>query len=148
MITTPSSTFSGEGADRRIDGPHVCFDLPMELARLRAEGAYRSEGHVGRTLTKYPDLRVVLEAMKAGERMPLHETAERMTLQVVVGQLRVRTEDGDGIDLADGSFAAFDARCVHEIECLHECAFLLTLAWPPRAPGRRARGGEASAGLE
>jgi quercetin dioxygenase-like cupin family protein len=138
MITaTPSGASQAEDPDRRIDGPFVSFDVPFELARLRAERAYHVEGHVGRTLTKYPDLRVVLEAMKAGERLPLHETAERMTLQVLVGQIRVWTEYGRNHDLSEGSYAAIDAARIHEIECLHESGFLLTLAWPPVGTGRR-----------
>jgi quercetin dioxygenase-like cupin family protein len=127
--------FRAEDADRHIDGSFVRFDVPLELARLRADRAYHVEGHAGRTLTKFPDLRVVLEAMKAGERQPFHETAERMTVQVVVGALRVRLYGGDHHDLSEGSYGAFDAARVHEIECLHECGFLLTVAWPP--PGKR-----------
>jgi quercetin dioxygenase-like cupin family protein len=121
--------------ERRITGPFVSFDVPFEIARLRAEGPYEREGHAGRTLAKYSDLRVVLEAMKSGARLPFHETAERLTIQVVFGQLRVCLDQGDNCDLAEGSFAAIDAARVHELECLEECAFVLTLAWPP-ADGR------------
>ncbi len=123
---------------RRVDAPFISFDVPFELARLRAERAYETEGHAGRTLAKYPDLRVVLEAMKPGVRLPFHETAERMTLQVIVGQLRVWDGYGENRDLSEGSFAAIDAARVHEIECLDESALLLTLAWPPAE--RRAGG--------
>jgi quercetin dioxygenase-like cupin family protein len=128
---TPSGAVRPEHPDRRIDAPLICLDVPHELARLRAERAYEAEGHAGRTLTKYPDLRVVLETMKTGVRLSLHGTGERMTLQVILGQLRVWTERGESIDLPEGSFAAIDAACVHEIDCLQEGAFLLTLAWPP-----------------
>jgi quercetin dioxygenase-like cupin family protein len=147
MITaTPSGALLAEDTHRRIDGPFVSFDVPFELARLRSEPAYGAEGHVGRTLTKYPDLRVVLEAMKAGERLPFHETAERMTVQVVVGQIRVWTEYGRHRDLAEGSYAAIDAARVHEIECIHECGFLLTLAWPPVGSASRPADGDEADG--
>lgn len=132
----PSGATEPRRAERRIDGPFVSVDLPFEIARLRAEHAFVAEGHAGRTLAKYPDLRVVLETMNSGVRLPFHETAERMTLQVVVGQLRVWADHGENSDLSEGSFAAFDAARVHALECLHDCAFLLTLAWPP--VGRRA----------
>jgi quercetin dioxygenase-like cupin family protein len=105
--------------------------MPFEIARLRAERAYEAEGHAGRTLAKYADLRVVLETMKAGLRLPFHDTAERMTLQVIFGQLRVWLRFGGNCDLSEGSVAAIDAASVHEIESLQECAFLLTLARPP-----------------
>jgi quercetin dioxygenase-like cupin family protein len=138
MITTatPAPEPRAEDAEARLDGPCVCFDVPHELARLRAARAYHVEGHAGRTLTKYPDLRVVLEAMKAGERQPLHETAERIAVHVIVGHVRVRLHGGAHRDLGEGSYAAFDAERVHELECVHECGFLLTVAWPPLAPGR------------
>jgi quercetin dioxygenase-like cupin family protein len=76
---------------------------------------------------------VVLVVMKPGARMPLHETAERLTLQVVFGQCRLWLERGENVDLAEGGFAAVDASRAHELECLVECAFLLTVAWPPAA---------------
>lgn len=132
MIETPSTAFEPEHrGDRRIDAPFITTDVPFEVARLRSERAYDVEGHAGRTLTKYPDLRVVLEAMKSGTRLRIHETAESMTLQVVVGQIRVWTEHGTNADLAEGTFAAIDAARVHELECLQDGAFLMTLAWPP-----------------
>jgi quercetin dioxygenase-like cupin family protein len=117
--------------ERQIDAPFISVDVPFEIARLLADRAYGKEGHAARTLVKYPDLRVVLEAMSAGSRLRIHETAERMTLQVVFGAVRIWLEYGDNCDLAEGSFAAIDAARVHEIECLESCAFLLTLAWPP-----------------
>jgi quercetin dioxygenase-like cupin family protein len=128
-------TLRPEYLERAIDAPFTSCDVPLEIARLRAERTYAVEGHCGRTLAKYADLRVVLEAMKAGERLPLHETAERMTLHVVLGRVLVRDRDGRGHELGEGTFAAIDAANAHEVECLHECAFVLTLAWPPRARG-------------
>ena len=100
---TASGAIRSLRPDRRIDGPFVSFDVPLELARLRADRSYDTEGHAGRTLTKYPDLRVVLEAAERGTRLPIHETAERMTLQVIVGRLRVRLADGE-IDAVTRTF--------------------------------------------
>jgi quercetin dioxygenase-like cupin family protein len=134
-----TSTPSGAARTDREPGtsaPLASFDVPFELARLRAERAFEVEGHAGRTLTKLPDLRAVLETMKAGIRLPFHETPERVTLQVLLGQLRLWLEHGENLDLAEGSFVAVEAGRIHEIECLEDCAFLLTLAWPAerRAP--------------
>jgi quercetin dioxygenase-like cupin family protein len=109
----------------------VSSDLLLELARLQASAEYAREGHAGRTLTKVPELRVVLESMKAGARMLLHETEEELTLQVLLGQLRLRMRTGGNHDLAEGSFAAIGAGRVHEVEALQDSSFLLTLAWPP-----------------
>jgi len=136
MNTSPSSVHHPWRDEHRVDAPFISADVPSEIGRLRVEHAYETEGHAGRTLAKFPDLRVVLEAMKRGVSLPFHETAERMTLHVVLGQVRVSTGDGEQSDLAEGSFAAIEAARVLHIECLEECAFVLTLAWPPAA--RRA----------
>jgi quercetin dioxygenase-like cupin family protein len=136
MQTPSSPELRPEDPGRRIDASLATFDVPLELARLRSERAYELEGHAGRTLTKYPDIRVVLETMKRGARMTLHETAERITLSVVIGLVRIRLEGGETADLSEGAFCAIERSRVHEIECLDECAFLLTLAWPPA--GREA----------
>jgi quercetin dioxygenase-like cupin family protein len=131
---TPTEPRSGA-----IGDPFISIDVPFEIARLQASGAYQTEGHSGRTLTKSPELRVVVEAMKAGVRLPLHEPAEQLTLQVVLGQLRVWMRHGENSELSEGGFVAIDAGRVHELEALQDCAFLLTLAWPPVE--RRAAGG-------
>ena len=138
--TTPSSALERESSRLRIGGALVSVDLPFEIARLRAERAYEQERHAGRALAKYPDLRVVLETMQPGARLPFHETAERITLQVVLGRLRVWLQYGEDQDLAEGSFAAVDAARVEELEALDECAFLLTLAWPPAESGAEGSG--------
>lgn len=137
---TPSGASAFAQPEQRIDGPFSSCDIPFELARLRSEPAYAKDGHAGRTLAKYPDLRVVLETMTPGTRLPLHETAERITLQVILGRLRVWLEYGEDQDLAEGSFAAVDAARVEELEALDECAFLLTLAWPPAESGAEGSG--------
>jgi quercetin dioxygenase-like cupin family protein len=140
MMTPASHGDVREDLRPRPASPFVSSDLPFEIARLQTEVGYEAEGHAGRTLTKASELRVVLEAMKAGTRVPLHETPERVTLQVMIGQLRVWLEHGDNYDLAEGCFVSVEAGRVHEIECLEECAFLLTLAWPPERRPAEATG--------
>jgi quercetin dioxygenase-like cupin family protein len=139
--STPSGSARPQHPDQGIAAPFISCEVPLEIARLRAERGYAVEGHAGRTLAKYPDLRVVLETMKPGARLSLHETAERMTLQVLVGRLRVHDRNGERHDVGEGSFAAVDLAQVHELESVDECAFLLTLAWPPaRSPGMESGG--------
>lgn len=137
------STIETAGRDtptqRRINGPLASFDLPYETALVRAERAYEAEGHSARTLAKYPDLRVVLVAMKAGARIEVHETAERMTVQVLLGQLRLWLAKGANTECAEGSFLAVDAALAEAIECVEDCAFLLTVAWPPADRSARPR---------
>jgi quercetin dioxygenase-like cupin family protein len=144
MTSVPHGDVRPEQPIPHPEEPFVSFDLPFEIARLQAETGYEAEGHAGRTLTKAPELRVVLEAMKAGTRLPLHGTPERVTLQVMIGQLRVWLEHGDNYDLAEGCFVSVEAGRVDEIECLDECAFLLTLSWPPARRGDGDGDGDGS----
>ncbi len=130
---TPSSASSSAWPARsqRVAGPSLSVDLPFACALLRAEPAYEQEGHNARTLAKYRDLRVVLVAMKAGARMDVHETAERLALQVHAGRVRLWLREGGSEDAGEGVFVAIDTERAEAIECLDECAFTLTIAWPP-----------------
>ena len=114
-----------------VSGPSLSVDLPFACALLRAEPAYDQDGHTARTLAKYRDLRVLLVAMKAGTRMSVHETAERLALQVLVGRVRVWLRGGGSEEAGEGAFFAVDTERAEAIECLEECAFTLTVAWPP-----------------
>ena len=126
---TPASSPTSRG--QPVAGPSLSVDLPFASALLRNEPAYGREGHTARTLAKYRDLRVVLVAMKAGARMTVHETAERLTLQVLVGRLRLWLRAGGSEEAGEGAFVAVDTERAEAIECLDECAFTLTVAWPP-----------------
>jgi quercetin dioxygenase-like cupin family protein len=116
---------------QQVAGPSLAVDLPFACALLRAEPAYDHDGHTARTLAKYRDLRVVLVAMKAGARMTVHETAERLALQVLAGRIRVWLRAGRNEEASEGTFLALDTERAEAIECMDECAFTLTVAWPP-----------------
>jgi quercetin dioxygenase-like cupin family protein len=51
---------------------------------------------------------------------------------------------GGSFELSEGSLGAVDAGRVHEVEALQDCAFILTLAWPPTT--RREGGGGETGG--
>jgi quercetin dioxygenase-like cupin family protein len=133
-MTSPTTSGASEPwttRGQRVAGPSLSVDLPFACALLRAEPAYDHDGHTARTLAKYRDLRVVLVAMKTGARMIVHETAERLTLQVLVGRARVVLRGGGSEEAGEGAFLAVDTERAEAVECLDECAFTLTVAWPP-----------------
>ena len=133
-MTSPSTSGASEPwttRGQRVAGPSLSVDLPFACALLRAEPAYEHDGHTARTLAKYRDLRVVLVAMKAGARMIVHETAERLALQLLVGRVRVVLRGGGDEEAGEGAFLAVDTEHAEATECLDECAFTLTVAWPP-----------------
>jgi quercetin dioxygenase-like cupin family protein len=109
---------------------HVEFDLGTELALLQQEPEWQT-GHNSKTLVKYDNLRVVLIMMKAGSRIPDHQTEGRISIQTIRGRIVVRAT-GRTFDLPDGGLLALDRGLRHDVEALEDSAFLLTIAWPGR----------------
>lgn len=108
------------------------FDLHAERAQLDRELAESGAGHSARTLVKHPTLRVVLIAMRAGGRIPDHETAGRITIQALSGHLRVHAAERV-FDTPAGRLLALDRSVRHEVEALADSTFVLTIAWPEGA---------------
>lgn len=113
--------------ERPLDGPHLTFDLAAENERLLSETPWADHGHNAITLAKYPDLCVVLTALKAGVRMSTRGPRERITVQVLSGRLRVRSRR-TSFDVARGQVVATDRAVVHELEALEDTSFLLTVS--------------------
>lgn len=132
---TPAESHSRVSLERPLEGPCLTFDLPRELAQLRAEDTYTRTGHNARTLAKYPDTRVVLTALKAGSKVRTHETDERIAVQVMIGRVRLWLPFGTKEDVGEGGFAVLDRAVSHELEALEDSAFLLTVTWPEQDRG-------------
>lgn len=111
-----------------LAAPFLEFDLMRELEQLHAEPEWTS-GQNARTLVKFHDLRIVLMALRAGARVPGHQTKGRISIQTVVGHISVRAE-GRTFDLRSGALLALDQGLPHDVEALEDSAFLLTIAWP------------------
>jgi len=108
----------------------VELDLAAEFSRLQTETAW-SSGQNARTLIKYDTLRVVLEALQAGTRLPEHRTEGRLTIHVLSGHLEVKAA-GRTFNLHSGGLLALDRNQPHEVLALLESVVLLTIAWPGR----------------
>ncbi len=108
--------------------PSLTFDLDDEIRLLQAEQPWQA-GHTAKTIVKYPDLRIVLIALKAGGRMVQHETTGRISVHVLSGCLRVCIPEKDLL-LPANSVVALDKDVPHSVEAVADSAFLLTIAWP------------------
>lgn len=108
--------------------PTLTFDLAAELRSLEAEEPWQA-AHTAKTLVKHADLRIVLVALRAGGCLQQHETAGRVSIHTLSGNLRLRIPDGD-ICLPAGNLVALDCDVPHEVSALADSAFLLTIAWP------------------
>lgn len=109
-------------------GTLLSFDLSEEVHRLQSEQPWQAE-HTANTIVKYPDLRIVLVALKAGARLHEHRTAGRVAIQSLSGEIRVHLE-GTAIDMPAGKLLTLDHDVPHDVEAAKDSVFLLTIAWP------------------
>jgi quercetin dioxygenase-like cupin family protein len=113
--------------NRPLAGPVLAFDLAEQITALRAEEPYRRSGRAGRTLAKSGRFRLVLTAMAKGNEIGTHQADSPMTLQVVQGALRFRT-NGQEYTLNAGQVLFFGPGEAHDIRATEESALLLTIS--------------------
>jgi quercetin dioxygenase-like cupin family protein len=136
MPNTQTGTFQRSGVghesiDGTLSGTLLQFDLAGELDRLhRDESWVQTTGRSSKTLVKYPDLRVVLIAMKANTRIREHTAAGRISVHSLNGHIRLHLPERV-VDLPAGHLLALDQCVPHDVEAAEDSAFLLTLSWPP-----------------
>jgi len=123
------TTGTSERPPQRMDSPVLAFDLTREVAQLLHEEVGWHQGdRNAKTLVKEPDFRVVLIALRAGGRMEEHRAAGRISVQTLVGHVRLQTA-GTNVDLPVGRLVSLERDVPHTVEALEESAFLLTIAW-------------------
>ena len=71
------------------------YDLEAIDAKLRADPAFAAEGHCAETLTKFPDLRVVLVSMRQGAHLGDASAFARLTVQALRGHAAPPPRRGD-----------------------------------------------------
>src|ERR1017187_6524727 len=120
-----------ESIDGTLSRSVLQFNLASELAQLhRDESWLPPTGRSSKTLVKYPDLRIVLIAMKANTRMHEHTAAGRISVHTLNGHIRLHLPER-GVDLPAGHLLVLDQCVPHDVEATEDSAFLLTLSWPP-----------------
>jgi quercetin dioxygenase-like cupin family protein len=106
-------------------------DLAAESASLRNEPIWQTASINAVTLSKEPDIRLVLTAVKAGAVMRHHSVPGTVTVQTLSGRIRLNLADQQ-TELATGSVLILERDIVHDIEAIEDSTFLLTIAWPGR----------------
>jgi quercetin dioxygenase-like cupin family protein len=128
---SPPRAVGHDSIDGTLSESVLQFNLASELDQLhRDESWLHPTGRSSRTLVKYPDLRILLIAMKANTRMHEHTAAGRVSVQTLNGHIRLHLPDGV-VDLPAGNLLALDQCVTHDVEASEDSAFLLTLSWPP-----------------
>ncbi len=114
--------------EERLDEQHLhVFSLRAYGAGLRRQSEYEKDGHTGMILMKTPELRVVLEAARAGTRLAEHVIHGPTTLHVLSGALDVSGREGT-FRLGENEMAALPRDEAREIVASAESLFLLSLA--------------------
>ena len=124
------SVVGHESIEGTLTGPLLQFDLASELDQLHRDDSWlHATGRSSKTLVKYPDLRIVLIAMKANTRMHEHTAAGRISVHSLYGHIQIRLPE-QVVDLPAGHLLALDQCVPHDVEASEDSAFLLTLSWP------------------
>jgi len=129
-MTKPESQNIHEGRIGQpvpTSGAMLTFDIGEQIRRLHSE-PWQAE-HTANTIVKYPDLRVVLIAFKAGSRLHEHKTAGRISIQTISGDVLVHAQ-GQVINLPAGHLLTLDIGVSHDVEAKVDSAILVTIAWP------------------
>jgi quercetin dioxygenase-like cupin family protein len=118
-------------------GPFLELDLVRELDNLKREPEWAS-GQNARTMVKHDTLRIVLTALKAGHRIPEHQTDSPISIQTLSGRIHVRAGDRT-FDLPGGVLLALEQGVRHDVVAIDDSAFLLTIARPGPADPPESR---------
>jgi quercetin dioxygenase-like cupin family protein len=114
-------------SERPLHGPLQSIDLQEEVARLRAEGAWREGKRNAITLRKGEDMNVVLLVMRAGDRLEEHAAPGPFSLIVREGRVSFEA-GGETAEAGPETLIACDAGVRHTVEALGDAVCLLTVA--------------------
>src|SRR3984893_16522995 len=104
------------------------FDLPQQIHDAQSHKPWRSGLH-SQLLVKRDDLRVVLFVMEPGATLKEHHADGSITVHVLQGEIRFRTEDQD-CALRMGQMLTLGRSIRHTVESVGDSAFLLNISWP------------------
>jgi hemerythrin-like domain-containing protein/quercetin dioxygenase-like cupin family protein len=110
-----------------VRGTVMGFNLAEEAARLRQERAWE-HGRNAKTLVKFPDLRLVLTVIRAGQTLTEHRDAGRIYIQTLSGHLRVEALD-KVFDLPAGQAVALDREVPHRVASVEDSTFITSVVW-------------------
>ena len=106
-------------------------NISEELEKLKDAPTWkRDAGRSSETIVKYAEFRIVLVRMKPGSYMSHHRAEGPISVQVILGKVRIHLPDDRMEDLDPGDLLTLERCLEHDVEALEESAFLLTIAWP------------------
>ena len=115
--------------DRVIDAPYVFVDLPAFVEQVKDEKAWEKSDRNAITVFKSEGMTLVLSAMKEGAVIKDNTVNGFLTLQVIEGNFRVETLEGD-IPMEEKQLIAFHPGVPHSIEAESDTVMLITTYHP------------------
>lgn len=111
--------------DRVLDAPYVFADLPKFLEQVKKEKAWEKNDRNGITIFKTDGMTMVITVLKEGAVIKDNTVNGYFTIQVLHGQLRMETLEGDA-DLNTDQLIAFHPGIPHSLEAKRDTVVLLT----------------------
>jgi len=124
-IKRNEATLNRPDGDRVLDGTYVFVDLPSYIRQIREEKAWEKSDRNGITVFKSDSITTVITVLQKGSAMRDSQTDEFLSVQVLDGNVRFSTPEGD-IDAVKNQQITFHPQVRHSIEALSESIILLT----------------------
>lgn len=119
---------------RVLDLPLMTFDIPAEIAQMRASEQWKASRRGAKTLAKNSDVRMVLVGLSAGLAIHEHRAEGPITVSIAEGKIRFKVGGEERI-LPRGTILTLGSGITHELEALEDSAFVVTVIQPRPAQG-------------
>lgn len=119
------ATINRPEGDRVIDAPYLFIDIPAFADQVKKEKAWGKNDRNGITVFKSDKLTMVITALQASAVIKDNTIDSFFTIQVLKGDARISTPDGD-IDVTENQVVAFHPGVPHSVIALSDAIFLLT----------------------
>lgn len=113
--------------DRIIDAEMVVMNLNTAQEQIISESAWLNSDRNAITLFKSEELRIVLIALHAEAELKPHRAPGTITVQVLEGNIRFKTDKRESI-LGKDEMLTLHTGIKHSVFALTQAVFLLTIA--------------------
>jgi quercetin dioxygenase-like cupin family protein len=119
------ATINRPDGDRVLDGTYVFIDIPSYIRQLKEEKAWEKSDRNSITVFKSTNITILITALQAGASINDNKVDGLLTLQVLKGNARITTLDGD-IDAVENQLLALHQNVSHSIHAISDTIILLT----------------------
>lgn len=125
-IKRNEATLNRPEGDRVIDASFVFADIPEFVKQLKTEKSWEKNDRNGITVFKSSSLTIVITALQASAELAHNNVNAFMTVQLLDGDARVSTSEGDA-ELKENNLVAFHPGVPHTIHALTDIIILLSI---------------------